>query len=245
MTRRSRARDEALYWLAHSQNQAGDPASAVATISRLERDYPTSMWVKTGAVAAGRDRGAAASGATCSGGRRWRRTRRSLVTVPPRARRGLRRRVPEPAARAESPARTTDHDVQPEVPRGAEGVDTNRAAGTASAAAAHLDGRLRSTPDAELRDSRARRTDAASTTWTGSCRCSGKSRSRARTGPGGPRGIRAGAVALAESPRRRRPRREDGEPSQCRSRRFAISGASAARRSRKSCCRSTRPRRCR
>jgi len=39
-------RDEALYWLAHSLNQSGDPASAVETISRLERDFPSSMWVK-------------------------------------------------------------------------------------------------------------------------------------------------------------------------------------------------------
>ncbi len=39
-------RDEALYWLAHSLNQSGDQASAVETISRLERDFPSSMWVK-------------------------------------------------------------------------------------------------------------------------------------------------------------------------------------------------------
>jgi HEAT repeat protein len=39
-------RDEALYWLAHSLNQAGDPSSAVTTIALLERDYPTSMWVR-------------------------------------------------------------------------------------------------------------------------------------------------------------------------------------------------------
>jgi hypothetical protein len=39
-------RDEALYWLAHSLNQAGDPATAVETISRLEREFPGSMWVK-------------------------------------------------------------------------------------------------------------------------------------------------------------------------------------------------------
>ena len=39
-------RDEALYWLAHSLNQSGDQASAVETISRLERGYPSSMWVK-------------------------------------------------------------------------------------------------------------------------------------------------------------------------------------------------------
>jgi HEAT repeat protein len=39
-------RDEALYWLAHSLNQSGDPSSAVATIGRLEREYPSSMWVR-------------------------------------------------------------------------------------------------------------------------------------------------------------------------------------------------------
>ena len=39
-------RDEALYWLAHSLNQSGDQAAAVETIGRLERDFPSSMWVK-------------------------------------------------------------------------------------------------------------------------------------------------------------------------------------------------------
>jgi hypothetical protein len=39
-------RDEALYWLAHSLNQAGDPSEAVTTIGRLERDHPSSMWVR-------------------------------------------------------------------------------------------------------------------------------------------------------------------------------------------------------
>lgn len=39
-------KDEVLYWLAHSLNQLGDHASSVETISRLERDYPSSMWVK-------------------------------------------------------------------------------------------------------------------------------------------------------------------------------------------------------
>ncbi|HET7216974.1 MAG TPA: HEAT repeat domain-containing protein [Vicinamibacterales bacterium] len=41
-------RDEALYWLAHSQHHSGDSGAAVATISRLEREYPKSMWVKPG-----------------------------------------------------------------------------------------------------------------------------------------------------------------------------------------------------
>jgi hypothetical protein len=39
-------RDEALYWLAHSQQQAGDSGAAVATIRRLEQEFPRSMWVK-------------------------------------------------------------------------------------------------------------------------------------------------------------------------------------------------------
>jgi len=39
-------RDEALYWLAHSQHHSGDPGAAVQTIGRLERDFPKSMWVK-------------------------------------------------------------------------------------------------------------------------------------------------------------------------------------------------------
>ncbi|HSC26201.1 MAG TPA: tetratricopeptide repeat protein [Vicinamibacterales bacterium] len=43
---KERGRDEALYWLAHSLNEAGDQAAAIATISRLEREYPSSLWVK-------------------------------------------------------------------------------------------------------------------------------------------------------------------------------------------------------
>jgi len=39
-------RAEALFWLAHSQHQAHDTAAAVETISRLEREYPGSPWVK-------------------------------------------------------------------------------------------------------------------------------------------------------------------------------------------------------
>src|SRR4051812_46605500 len=37
-------KDEALFWLAHSENQARDSAAAVATIRRLEREYPASRW---------------------------------------------------------------------------------------------------------------------------------------------------------------------------------------------------------
>ena len=39
-------RDEALFWLAHSAHQAGDQAEAIETIARLERDYPSSKWVR-------------------------------------------------------------------------------------------------------------------------------------------------------------------------------------------------------
>src|SRR3954471_18837453 len=39
-------KDEALFWLAHSENQARDAAAAVETIRRLERDFPASRWVK-------------------------------------------------------------------------------------------------------------------------------------------------------------------------------------------------------
>ena len=39
-------RDEALYWLAHSLNQSGDPAAAVETIGQLEREFTSSIWVK-------------------------------------------------------------------------------------------------------------------------------------------------------------------------------------------------------
>ena len=39
-------RDEAMYWLAHSQYHAGDSAAALATIVRLEQEFPASLWVK-------------------------------------------------------------------------------------------------------------------------------------------------------------------------------------------------------
>ena len=38
-------RDEALFWLAHSEHQVGDQAAAIETIARLEREFPTSRWV--------------------------------------------------------------------------------------------------------------------------------------------------------------------------------------------------------
>ena len=37
-------KDEALFWLSHSQNQAGDLAEAVESIQRLQREYPKSRW---------------------------------------------------------------------------------------------------------------------------------------------------------------------------------------------------------
>ncbi len=39
-------RDEALFWLAHSQHQAGDQPGALDTIARLERTFPKSPWVR-------------------------------------------------------------------------------------------------------------------------------------------------------------------------------------------------------
>jgi hypothetical protein len=39
-------RDEALFWLAHSQHQAGQSSAALATIGRLERGYPRSRWTR-------------------------------------------------------------------------------------------------------------------------------------------------------------------------------------------------------
>jgi len=39
-------KDEALFWLAHSENQARDDMEAIETISRLEREFPRSRWVK-------------------------------------------------------------------------------------------------------------------------------------------------------------------------------------------------------
>src|SRR4249920_1506866 len=35
-------RDEAIFWLAHSYNQARDMAAAIETIRQLEREYPKS-----------------------------------------------------------------------------------------------------------------------------------------------------------------------------------------------------------
>jgi hypothetical protein len=39
-------KDEALFWLAHSQNQTRDSGAAVDTIRRLEREFASSRWVK-------------------------------------------------------------------------------------------------------------------------------------------------------------------------------------------------------
>src|SRR5205085_7748439 len=39
-------RDEALFWLAHSEHQAGDDAGAIQTVARLERQFPASRWVR-------------------------------------------------------------------------------------------------------------------------------------------------------------------------------------------------------
>jgi hypothetical protein len=39
-------KDAALFWLAHSEHQAGDDSSAIQTIARLEKAYATSLWVR-------------------------------------------------------------------------------------------------------------------------------------------------------------------------------------------------------
>lgn len=39
-------KDEALFWLAHSLHQARDLGAAVETISQLERNFPSSPWIK-------------------------------------------------------------------------------------------------------------------------------------------------------------------------------------------------------
>jgi HEAT repeats len=38
-------RDEALFWLAHSEHQAGDDSAAIQAVAQLERLFPTSRWV--------------------------------------------------------------------------------------------------------------------------------------------------------------------------------------------------------
>jgi hypothetical protein len=43
---KERHRAEALYWLADSQHESGDHVGAIATISRLERDFPKSAWIR-------------------------------------------------------------------------------------------------------------------------------------------------------------------------------------------------------
>lgn len=43
---REARKDEALFWLAHSLNQENDFAAAVEVIRRLEREHPSSAWVK-------------------------------------------------------------------------------------------------------------------------------------------------------------------------------------------------------
>ena len=41
---KEQSKDEALFWLAHSQNQVGDLAEAVESIRRLQREYRKSRW---------------------------------------------------------------------------------------------------------------------------------------------------------------------------------------------------------
>jgi hypothetical protein len=39
-------RDEAMFWLAHSEHATGDHGAALQTIARLERQFPTSRWAR-------------------------------------------------------------------------------------------------------------------------------------------------------------------------------------------------------
>jgi hypothetical protein len=41
-------RDEALFWLAHSEHEMGDHPAAIQTLARLERQFPKSRWVRPG-----------------------------------------------------------------------------------------------------------------------------------------------------------------------------------------------------
>ncbi len=43
---KERNKDEALFWLAHSESQARDDKAAIETIGRLEQEFPASRWVK-------------------------------------------------------------------------------------------------------------------------------------------------------------------------------------------------------
>lgn len=44
--KKEKNQDEALFWLAHSQHQAGELGEAVGTIAQLEQRFPASRWVK-------------------------------------------------------------------------------------------------------------------------------------------------------------------------------------------------------
>ncbi len=41
-------RDEALFWLAQSEHEMGDQPAAIQTLTRLERWFPASRWVRLG-----------------------------------------------------------------------------------------------------------------------------------------------------------------------------------------------------
>jgi TolA-binding protein len=40
------SRAEAMFWLAHCQNQTGEQVAALETIARLQREFPTSPWIR-------------------------------------------------------------------------------------------------------------------------------------------------------------------------------------------------------
>ena len=132
------APDEALYWLAHSLNQAGDAAAAVPRSARSSGSYPSSLWVKPAgslrieiAVRLSRNdvlwwTAVAAAAAAAGAGRARRlagRRRRAATSVAaaacagrrpgPRARRYRRRPPPPPADAAGPPAARTAGTARP------------------------------------------------------------------------------------------------------------------------------------
>ncbi|HWK10600.1 MAG TPA: tetratricopeptide repeat protein, partial [Vicinamibacterales bacterium] len=40
------SRAEAMFWLAHCQNQTGEQVAALETVARLQREFPSSPWVR-------------------------------------------------------------------------------------------------------------------------------------------------------------------------------------------------------
>ena len=236
------AQDEALYWLAHSLNQSGDAAAAIATIRRLEREYPASLWVKPARIAAARDRrspaaqrravvdgGAAASaGAAAALPPRRAPAHAAATAARPRAGAAARRRRAPPPCRRRPRAGATRSPARPAPP-----------APPTPPPAAWLPECYR--PDTDLRIQALgslMRTDAARVIPM-LREIALDSEQPARGAPGG---LRAGAVRQARGARRpsSRWRRPAAEPVRIAAvRELGRFGGPDV--SRASCCRSTRP----